>query len=113
MLGKMPAAQRRKMLPADSYPRLTERTLASQAEVLDRVKDGERTGLHLERGEVLPDLWCCAVALDPGPSGEILALSVISFDEPDTDRRVRIHKTLRYQVREVAARMAGLPPAAG
>jgi IclR family transcriptional regulator, acetate operon repressor len=113
MLGKMPAAQRRKILPADSYPRLTERTLASQAEVLGRVKDGERTGLHLERGEVLPDLWCCAVALDPGPSGEILALSVISFDEPDADRRVRIHKTLRYQVREVAARMAGLPPAAG
>jgi DNA-binding IclR family transcriptional regulator len=109
MLGKMPAARRPKLLPRGPLPRLTERTLASGAEVLERVKDGARIGLHIERGEVLPDLWCCAVALEPGPSGEILALSVISFDEPDADRRTRIHKTLRHQVHEVAARVAGLP----
>jgi DNA-binding IclR family transcriptional regulator len=110
MLGKVPAAQRPKMLPLVPYPRLTERTLTSQVEVLHRVRDGERTGLHIEHGEVRADLWCCAVALEPGPSGEILALSVIALGEPDADRRARIHKALRRQAREVAT---GMTQAAG
>jgi DNA-binding IclR family transcriptional regulator len=106
MLGRLSAGARARLLPDGVYPRLTARTLSSAAEVLDRVRDGERLGLHTERGEVLPDLWCCGVSLDPGPSGEILALSVISFDEPVAERRSRIHKALRHQVREVAARLA-------
>jgi IclR family transcriptional regulator, acetate operon repressor len=113
MLSKVPSAQRPRMLPAEPYPRLTDRTLTTGADLLRRVREEERAGVHVERGEVAPDLWCCAVALDPGPAGEILALAVISFDEPDPAVRQRLYNALRREIREIGRSVAEARPAGG
>jgi DNA-binding IclR family transcriptional regulator len=107
MLGKLPSAHRAKLLP-EQYPRLTERTVASPAELRQLIRDGERTGLHVESGEVDPDLWCCAVALERGTMGELLALAVISFGEPDAAQRPRILNALRRESRDVGYHLATL-----
>jgi IclR family acetate operon transcriptional repressor len=107
MLGKLPSAHRAKLLP-ERCPRLTNRTLAGSAELRQVIRDGERTGLHVENGEVDPDLWCCAVALERGTMGEVLALAVISFGEPDAAQRPRILNALRRESRDVGYHLAAL-----
>jgi IclR family transcriptional regulator, acetate operon repressor len=106
MLGKLPSAQRARLLAAGSYPRLTARTPASAAELNRKIQDGERSGMHIERGEVIPGLSCCAVGFGPGPGGEVLSLSVMSFGEPD---ETRLYNVLRREIRDVgnALREAG------
>jgi IclR family transcriptional regulator, acetate operon repressor len=98
MLGKLPPAHRSRLLAAVDYPCLTARTPASAAEVTRKINDGERTGIHVEAGEVIPDLSCCAVGLGPGPNGEVLSLSVMSFGRPD---EARMYNVLRREIREV------------
>jgi DNA-binding IclR family transcriptional regulator len=98
MLGKLSAAQRARLLSLSPYPRLTRQTPANAAELNRRILAGERDGVHIERGEVIPGIRCCAVSLGPGPQGEVLSLSVMSFgmlDEP------RMHQVLRRELRDV------------
>jgi DNA-binding IclR family transcriptional regulator len=106
MLGKLPSAQRARLLASEPYPRLTTRTPASAAELDRKIQDGERSGIHVEGGEVVPGLWCCAVGLGPGPNGEVLSLSIMSFGEPDETRMCNV---LRREIRDVgnALREAG------
>lgn len=98
MLGKLPPAQRSRLLAAVDYPRLTARTPASAAEVNRKIHDGERAGIHVEAGEVIPGLSCCAVGLGPGENGEVLSLSVMSFGQPD---ETRMYNVLRREIRDV------------
>jgi IclR family transcriptional regulator, acetate operon repressor len=107
MLGKLSSAHRARLLP-EEYPRFTARTVASSAELRQVIRDGERTGLHMENGELDPDLWCCAMALERGTMGEVLALAVISFGEPDAARRPRILNALRRESRDVGYQLARL-----
>jgi DNA-binding IclR family transcriptional regulator len=105
-LGKLPSGQRNRLLETHPFPRLTPRTVTGAAELNRRIADAERTGLYIDRGEVEPDLWCCAVALGPGPMGEVLSLSVISFTPQD---ETRMYNMLRREIRDVgnALREAG------
>lgn len=105
ILAKLPSAHRAKLLP-EEYPRLTTRTPTSSAELRQVIRDGERAGLHVENGEVDPDLWCCAVALERGTMGEVLAMTVIAFGEPDPAQRPRILNVLRRESRDVGYRLA-------
>jgi DNA-binding IclR family transcriptional regulator len=106
MLGKLSAAQRARLLPSSPYPRLTDRTTTCWADLRSMIRDGERSGLHVENGEVDPDLWCCAVGLEPGARGEVLALAVICLGEPAPSQRPRIFKALRREHREVGYALA-------
>jgi IclR family transcriptional regulator, acetate operon repressor len=108
MLGKLPSAQRVRLLPPEPYPQLTSRTMTSWAELRRAIRDGERAGLHVENGEVDPQLWCCATALEPGADGEILALTVVSFGEPEAAQRSRIYKALRRESRDVGYSLAAI-----
>jgi DNA-binding IclR family transcriptional regulator len=107
MLGKLPSAHRAKLLP-EKCPRLTDRTVAGSAELRQLIRDGERTGLHIENGEVDPDLWCCAVALERGTMGGVLAMAVISSSEPHPVQRPRILNALRRESRDVGYHLAAL-----
>jgi DNA-binding IclR family transcriptional regulator len=101
MLGKLPAAQRARLLPAEPYPQFTGRTVTSWTDLRQIIRDGERGGLHIENGEADPDLWCCATALEPGPDGEILALAVVSLGEPAAPERARICRAMKQETRNV------------
>jgi IclR family transcriptional regulator, acetate operon repressor len=107
MLGKLPPSHRARLLP-EEYPRLTGRTVASSADLRQAIRDGERGGLHIENGELDPDMWCCAVALERGPMGEVLALAVISFGEPGAVQRPRVLKALRRESRDVGYQLSTL-----
>jgi len=65
------------------------------------IRDGERTGLHIEHGEADADLWCCATALEPGPDGEVLALTVVAMGEPAARERARICRAMRRESQNV------------
>jgi len=95
-----------RLLPSPPYPHLTDRTTTCWADLRSVIRDGERSGLHVEHGEVDPDLWCCAVGLEPGARGELLALAVISFGEPSATQRPRIFKALRRESRDVSYALA-------
>lgn len=97
-LGKLPPGQRARLLETHPFPKLTPRTVTGAAELNRRIAAAERTGLYIDRGEVEPDLWCCAVALGPGPMGEVLSLSVISFEPQD---ETRMYNLLRREIRDV------------
>jgi hypothetical protein len=61
----------------------------------------ERSGLHIEYGEADADLWCCATALEPGPDGEILALTVVAMGEPAARERAGICRAMRRESQNV------------
>jgi IclR family transcriptional regulator, acetate operon repressor len=105
MLGKLPPSHRAKLLP-EEFPKLTDRTIASPDDLRHAIRAGERSGLHVENGELDPDMWCCAVALERGAMGEVLALAVISFGEPDSAQRTRILSALRRESRDVGYQLA-------
>jgi DNA-binding IclR family transcriptional regulator len=106
MLGKLSSAQRARLMPSSPYPRLTDRTTTCWADLRSVIRGGEPSGLHVGNGEVDPDLWCCAVALEPGDRGEVLALAVISVGEPSAAQRPRIYKALRQESRDVSYALA-------
>jgi DNA-binding IclR family transcriptional regulator len=105
MLGKLPPARRSRLLATGPYPRLTARTPTTTAELNRKIQHGERAGLHVERGEVLPFLRCCAVGLD-GPNGEVLSLAVMSFGEPD---ETRMYNVLRREIRDIGNGLPAVP----
>jgi IclR family acetate operon transcriptional repressor len=105
-LGKLPSAQRSRLLPPGPYPRLTDRTVTDGTELRRRIRDGERAGVHIDNGEAAYGIWCCAVALEQGPMGEVLALTVLSFGEPDGECRQRIISALRREIRDVGYALA-------
>jgi hypothetical protein len=47
------------------------------------------------------DLWCCATALEPGPDGEVLALTVVAMGEPAARERARICRAMRRESQNV------------
>lgn len=106
MLGKLSSAQRARLLPPEPFPRMTERTITSWADLRSVIREGERSGLHVESGEVDPEMWCCAVALERGGRGEVLALAVISRGAPSAAQRSRICKALRRECQDVGYALA-------
>jgi len=106
VLGKLAPAQRARLLPPEPYPRLTEQTTRCWADLRGVIRDGARTGLHVEDGEVDPEMWCCAVALERGGRGEMLALAVISRGVPSATQRPRIYKALRRECQDVGYALA-------
>ena len=105
MLGKLPPARRSRLLATGPYPRLTARTPTTTAELTTKIQHGERAGLHVERGEVLPFLRCYAVGFD-GPNGEVLSLAIMSFGEPD---ETRLYNVLRREIRDIGNALPVMP----
>ena len=101
MLGKLPHGQRARLLPPEPYPQFTERTMTTWSGLRQAIRDGERSGLHIEHGEADADLWCCATALEPGPDGEVLALTVVAMGEPAARERARICRAMRRESQNV------------
>lgn len=103
LLAALPPAQRTRLLPPEPYPRLTPQTTTRWTDLRQLIRVGIRDGLHFETGEVGADAWCCSVSLEPGESGEVLAMTVVCLGEPTPRRRQRIHRALRHEARTVSA----------
>jgi DNA-binding IclR family transcriptional regulator len=106
MLGKLSPAQRARLLPPEPFPRLTERSITNCADLRAVIRDGERSGLHVEDGEADPEMWCGAVALERGGREEVLALAIISRGVPSAAQRSRIYKALRRECQDVGYALA-------
>jgi DNA-binding IclR family transcriptional regulator len=107
LLGCLAPAQRTRVLPPEPYPQLNQGTPTSWAGLRQLIRAGAKDGLFFEYGEVAKDIWCCAVPLEPGDSGEVLALSVACIGEPTGYRRARIHHALSREAHNLYVSLAG------
>ncbi|MFD1523186.1 IclR family transcriptional regulator [Pseudonocardia yunnanensis] len=97
LLGSLPPAQRRRLLPQEAIPTLTELTPTSSTAIKTAIRTGLKYGAHVEEGEVHPGIWCCSVALEPTQADERLAIAAICLGEPSASQLRRIHRVLRRE----------------
>jgi len=102
LLSSVPPVQRPLLLPNEPYPAFTERTKTRWKELAGALRQAQDEGLHVEDGELDPQLSCFATPLLDQHREEKLAIAV-SFESlrPERDRQM-IRKALRREWRGLA-----------
>jgi IclR family transcriptional regulator, acetate operon repressor len=102
LLSSVPPVQRPLLLPNEPYPAFTDRTKTRWKELASALRQAQDEGLHVEDGELDPQLSCFATPLLDQHREEKLAIAV-SFESlrPERDRQM-IRKALRREWRGLA-----------
>lgn len=97
LLSSVPSVQRPALLPNEPYPAFTPHTKTRWAELAGALQDAQHEGIHVEDGELDPQLSCFATPLLDRHREEKLAIAV-SFESrrPERDRQM-IRQALRRE----------------